>query len=120
MRVVLWLRSPDFRLIIRSLNTLAFQYGNINILGAFNEAQPNAGIVFNGNQLPMLDKNSLKNLDYDLIIVGGSEVGIETAMYLAENNHNVPAFQLRTASRFGAPNCRSYRWDTGANSLSKG
>ena len=63
-------------------------------MGAAPKLPPVDGILINGKQaanvwIPLDVYGHEKELGENVVVIGGSETGVETAMYLAENGHNV-------------------------------
>ena len=78
MKVVIWFQSPHFQILSFALGVLNRRYGSISVLGLTNV--PPAANMKNKSLGVVIDKNDLKTLDYDIIIVSGQDTSLKPVL----------------------------------------
>ncbi|MBQ7199641.1 MAG: DUF1919 domain-containing protein [Selenomonadaceae bacterium] len=72
MNIVLWCQGqPNFGVLNNALQVLAQKYGSLSIMSVVDPAQKWGGVMIGNKPLPVINKNELPNVDYDLVVVTG-------------------------------------------------
>ena len=87
MNIIIWIQSINSLNFSRAINVLARQYGNINFIGTVQNITPppsNSPIVINNKPIPVVLKEDLSSINYDLIVVVGQNASLVPILKEAE------------------------------------
>ncbi|MBQ6975783.1 MAG: hypothetical protein IJQ16_04430 [Selenomonadaceae bacterium] len=68
MKIIIWFQSqPNFPALNSAFQVLSQKYGTLEISGAVYMNERNLSLI--GQSIPPIDKNTLRSIDYDIVLV---------------------------------------------------
>ena len=81
MNIILWIQSGNSTFFSNAINVLARQYRNINFVGTVHDSTvtpspKNSPIMINNKPIPVVRKENLFSINYDIIVVVGQDASL--------------------------------------------